>query len=136
MAVPQLSEAQIQEISILVANCIQTQRQKFAAQAVELPSDLRVQLDPFFRPNVLNTTRVVVVEKEKAGNPEFYPMLHGLGFTNLPDFAGMAAITLHDVIVSHEARTPPLLLPSTRARRTVPAVGRRPFCRTLCERLP
>lgn len=42
MAVPQFAEAQIQEISILVANYIQTQRQKLAAQAVELPPDLRV----------------------------------------------------------------------------------------------
>jgi hypothetical protein len=34
-------------------------------------------------------------------NPDFYPML-SLGFDNLPDQSGMAAITFCDVVVSHE----------------------------------
>jgi len=106
---PQLSPAEITHVSSLVANYIQTQRQKFAAQAIELPAALRLQVNPFFRPDVLNTTRVVVLENEKVGNPDFYPMLQALGFTNLPDFEGMAAITFHDVIVSHEALTPGLI---------------------------
>jgi hypothetical protein len=45
-----------------------------------------------------------------TGSPSAnYPMLQGLGFTNLPDFGGMAAITFNDVIVSHEALSAPLL---------------------------
>lgn len=109
MTIPELSAGQIQEVSILVANYIQTQRQNYAAQAVNVPGNLRLQVNPFFRFDVLNTTRVVVLENERVGNPEFYPMLQALGFTNLPDFGGMAAITFHDVIVSHEALTPALL---------------------------
>jgi len=109
MTIPQLSAGQIQEVSILVANYIQAQRANFTAQAIPLPDELRPQVSPFFRPDVLNATRVVVLENERVGNPEFYPMLQALGFTNLPDFGGMAAITFHDVIVSHEALTPALL---------------------------
>ena len=36
-------------------------------------------------------------------------MLESLGFTNLPDFSAMAAITFNDVIVSHEPLTFQLL---------------------------
>src|SRR6266851_3544545 len=108
---PQLSPAQVQHVSSLVANYIRTQRQNFAARAVNLPAGMRVEVNPFFRPDVLNlnTTRVVVLENERVGNPDFYPMLQALGFTNLPDFGGMAAITFNDVIVSHEALSAPLL---------------------------
>jgi hypothetical protein len=109
MAIPQLSPEQIHHVSGLVADYIQTQRQNYGARGVNLPTGLRVEVNPFFRSDVLNTTRVVVLEKETVGNPEFYPMLQALGFTNLPDFGGMAAITFHDVIVSHEALSAPLL---------------------------
>jgi hypothetical protein len=106
---PELSPEQIQHLSSLVADYIRTQRENFAARAVNVPAELRLRLNPFFRADVLNTARVVVLENERVGNPESYPMLQALGFTNLPDFGGMAAITFHDVIVSHEALTPPLL---------------------------
>ena len=43
-----------------------------------------------------------MLENERVGNPEFYPMLHELSLRNLPDFQTMAAITFNDVIVSHE----------------------------------
>ena len=106
---PQLTPAQIQEISSLVANYIRTQREKFLQRGMNLPAQLRLQLDPFFRADVLNATRIVVLENERAGNPDFYPMLQQLGFANLPDFGGMAAITFNDVVVSHEPVTPSLV---------------------------
>src|ERR1700674_556600 len=56
----------------------------------------------FFSPQVLDSTRLLVLERERVSNPEFYPMLQGLGFTNLPDQASMGAITFSDVVVSHE----------------------------------
>ncbi len=79
---PQLSPAQVQHVSSLVANYIRTQRQNFAARAVNLPAGMRVEVNPFFRPDVLNlnTTRVVVLENERVGNPDFYPMLYVKGF--------------------------------------------------------
>jgi hypothetical protein len=109
MATPNLSGTQIAQISGLVANYIRTQRGVFAARAVELPQNLRVQMNGFFRADLLNSTRAVVFENERVGNPDFYPMLEGLGFRNLPDFQAMAAITFSDIIVSRERFTPTLL---------------------------
>lgn len=109
MAVPQLTAAQVQEISGLVANYIRAQRLAFVGRSMNLLAALRVEMNPFFRVDVLNATRVVVPENERVANPDFYPMLQELGFTNLPNFGGMAAITFNDVVVSHEALTPPLL---------------------------
>ena len=57
----------------------------------------------FFSPQLLDSTRLIVLERERVSNPEFYPMLKGLGFTNLPDQSGMGAITFSDVVVSHES---------------------------------
>jgi hypothetical protein len=45
---------------------------------------------------------VLVLEGERVPNPEFYPMLRGLGFKKLPDQSGMGAVTFSDVVVSHE----------------------------------
>jgi hypothetical protein len=109
MGIPQLPPAQIREIANLVANYIRGQRDAFAERASELPTALRVQMNGFFRPELLNSTRTLVLQDERVGNPNFYPMLEGLGFRNLPDFSDMAAITFNDVIVSHEPFTAPLL---------------------------
>lgn len=106
---PQLTAAQIQEISGLVADYIRSQRQVFVGRAMNLPTELQLRVNPFFRADVLNATRLVVIENERVANPGFYPMLQQLGFANLPDFGGMAAITFDDVVVSHVPVTPPLL---------------------------
>jgi hypothetical protein len=63
----------------------------------------------FFRPDLLESTRVVVLQKERIGNPGFYPMLRSWGFSNLPEFTQMAAVTFQDVIVSHEPFSDALL---------------------------
>ena len=106
---PELKPEEIVEISGLVAKYIQTQREKFLNRGINLPAGLRVQVNPFFRMDVLDAARIVVLEKEKVSNPDFFPMLEELGLANLPDFGGTAAITFNDVIVSHETMTPPLL---------------------------
>lgn len=106
---PELTPAQIQDIRTLVANYIRTQREAFVGRASALLPDLAVQMNGFFRPELLNSTRAVVLNGERTGNPDFYPMLQELGFNNLPDFSGMAAITFRDVIVSHEPFSPTLL---------------------------
>jgi hypothetical protein len=58
---------------------------------------------------VLDNVRVLVLEGERVPNPDFYPMLRGLGFNNLPDQSAMGAITFCDVVVSHERFTAGLL---------------------------
>src|SRR5258708_28640676 len=108
---PELKPEEIVEISGLVAKYIQTQREKFLNRGINLPAGLRVQVNPFFRMDVLDAARIVVLEKEKVSNPDFFPMLEELGLANLPDFGGMAAINFNDVIVSHATMTPNLLFP-------------------------
>jgi hypothetical protein len=53
-------------------------------------------------PQLLDSTRLVVLHGERVSNPEFYPMLKGLGSANLPDQSGMGAITFSDIVVSHD----------------------------------
>jgi len=99
---PKLSPDQIAEVSKLVAGYISVQREKYAPRAIPLSTQQRAPLEPFFAREVLDNVRVLVLEGERVQNPEFYPMLRGLGFTNLPDQSGMGAITFSDVVVSHE----------------------------------
>lgn len=63
----------------------------------------------FFLPRVLDAVRVLVLGGMGVENPPFYPMLAGMGFSNLPDFFQMAAITFFDVVVSHVPFTDGLL---------------------------
>jgi hypothetical protein len=62
----------------------------------------KAAMSGFFSPQLLDGTRLLVLQGERVSNPEFYPMLKGLGFANLPDQSGMGAITFSDVVVSHE----------------------------------
>jgi hypothetical protein len=109
MATPKITPGQIAEISNLVAGYILAQRGKYAPNALALSAQQRAGLAAFFAPELLGHTRLLVLEGERVANPEFYPMLRELGFTNLPDQSAMAAITFYDVIVSHEPFSPRLL---------------------------
>ena len=62
-----------------------------------------------FLPQVLDAARVLVLHGVRVENPPFYPMLAGMGFSDLPDFSQMAAITFSDVVVSHVPFTDGLL---------------------------
>ena len=101
-SVPQLAPEQIAQVSVLVSQYITVQRVKYAPRAIPLSDQQRVPLEPFFAREVLNSVRVLVLRGERVSNPEFYPMLRGLGFKNLPDQSAMGAITFCDVVVSHE----------------------------------
>jgi len=46
---------------------------------------------------------------ERVPNPPFYAELQKLGFTGLPDFTTMPAITFDDVVVFHDPLTPQLI---------------------------
>jgi hypothetical protein len=63
----------------------------------------------FFLPQVLDAARALVLHGLQVGNPPFYPMLAGMGFSDLPDFSQMTAITFCDVVVSHMPFTGGLL---------------------------
>ena len=102
VATPRLTPDQITQVSGLVSQYITAQRGKYAPRAVPLSDQQRPPLEPFFAREVLNSVRVLVLHGERVPNPEFYPMLRGLGFKNLPDQSAMGAITFCDVVVSHE----------------------------------
>jgi hypothetical protein len=101
-SVPRLTPEQITQVSGLVSQYITAQRGKYAPRAIALSDQQRAPLEPFFAREVLDGVRVLVLRGERVSNPEFYPMLRGLGFTNLPDQSTMGAITFSDVVVSHE----------------------------------
>lgn len=63
----------------------------------------------FFQPQVLDAARILVLHGLRVENPPFYPMLAGMGFSDLPDFSQMAAITSCDVVASHVSFTDGLL---------------------------
>jgi hypothetical protein len=101
-APPKLTADQIAQVSELVAGYILARREKYAPCSIPLSAHQRAPLEPFFAREVLDNVRVLVLEGERVRNPEFYPMLRGFGFKNLPDQSGMGAITFCDVLVSHE----------------------------------
>jgi hypothetical protein len=103
MPIPKLTPDQVAQVSGLVAQYISTQRDKYAPRAVRLSAQQKATMTGFFSTELLDSTRPLVLRGERVGNPDFYPMLIGLGFDNLPDQAKMAAITFNDVVVSHEA---------------------------------
>ncbi len=102
MATPRLTPDQINQVSGLVAQYIASQREKYVSRAVPLSAQQRAALDSFFSSQLLESTRALVLRGERVANPDFYSMLKGLGFKNLPDQSRMGAITFCDVVVSHE----------------------------------
>ncbi len=102
MTVPQLTHEQVTQVSGLVSQYITTRRERYAPRAAPLSAQQRAVMNGFFSPGILESTRLLVLKEERVANPDFYPMLRGLGFKNLPDQSRMRAITFCDVVVSHE----------------------------------
>ncbi|HEY6389529.1 MAG TPA: hypothetical protein VIX91_27920 [Candidatus Acidoferrum sp.] len=111
MPLPTLSAAQIDGIVQKVAAYIGQQRQTYRPGAVPLSMGQQKAMRPFFPEPALDATRLLVLAGRRVANPPFYSELIKMGFeaTSLPDFAHMAAITLVDTVVSHEAFTDRLL---------------------------
>jgi hypothetical protein len=109
MATPRLTPEQIAQVSGLVAQYIVTQCERYGPRAISLSAEQRAAMNGFFSPQLLEGTRLLVLQGERVANPDFYPMLRSLGFNNLPDQSTMAAITFSDVVVSHAPFTDGLL---------------------------
>jgi hypothetical protein len=108
MRFPQLTPELIDEVSSLVAGYIPAQREEALPLAVPLSPEQRTSMDGFFLPEVLDT-RLRLLTESCVVNPSFYVPLQRLGFTNLPNFATMAAVTFGDVVVSHQPLSDGLL---------------------------
>jgi hypothetical protein len=101
MAMPVLSPALVAQLSTLVAQYISGQRAKYRQAAVLLSAKQKAAMAGFFRPELLDEARLLVLTGERVANPDFYPMLRNMGFTNLPDQSTMAAITYSDTVLAH-----------------------------------
>lgn len=100
---PNLSAEMVEQVSQEVAGYIVAQRGRFFSRGAAMPAAANNALRRFFRAEVVESTRFLVLDGERIENPGFYGMLRGLGFTNLPEFRFMAAVTFQDVVVGHEA---------------------------------
>lgn len=104
---PTLTPVQIAAFTQAVAEYIRAQRAAYAPRAVPLAfSDIWTR---FFSTSDLERIRILQPGQERVDNPPFYADLEKMGFTALPDFRTMAAITYDDVVVFHDALTPQLI---------------------------
>lgn len=101
MSMPVLPPALVAQLSTLVAQYISAQRERYSPRAVLLSNQQKTAMVGFFRAELLDTARLLVLAGETVANPDFYPMLSGMGFTNLPDQSRMAAVTFSDTVVAH-----------------------------------
>jgi len=114
---PSLSQEQVASFTGAVAQYIRAQRESYYPRAV--PLSFSPLWEKFFSTADLNRIRAVQAGGSAANapleppgrvpNPPFYADLEKLGFTGLPDFATMPAISFDDVVVFHEALTPQLI---------------------------
>lgn len=111
MPLPNLRDAEIAWVIQQVAEYIERQRQTYRGRAVPLNGHQKSAMRPFFPPSALDSTRVLVLGRERVTNPHFYPELQRMGFEpgSPPDFSFMTAITFVDTVVSHEPFTDRLL---------------------------
>lgn len=90
-----------------VAEYIHVQRARYQGRAAQLAfSEIWLR---FFPAIDLERIRVLQPGRERVPNPPFYAELEKLGFTGLPDFTTMAAITFDDIVVFHDPLTPQLI---------------------------
>ena len=62
-------------------------------------------MQPFFPSEILDQTRLLVLNGQRIEDPGFYTMARMMGFKDLPSFSDVSAVTFVDVIVSHQEFT-------------------------------
>ena len=101
MTSAQLGLARALRVPRLVAHYINAQRERFSPQAIPLTPAQMAAMSSFFPSQTLDAARVLELDGARLKNPPFRWMLVGMGFSGLRDLSQIAAITFHDVIVSH-----------------------------------
>ena len=71
MATPGLTPEQIAQVSGLVAQYISTQRDRYAPRAIPLTAQQRAAMGGFFSPQLLESTRLLVLQGHRVANPDF-----------------------------------------------------------------
>jgi hypothetical protein len=104
---PNLPPEQVATFTRWVADYIRGQRAGYYSRTAPLAfSDIWSR---FFSAADLERIRILQPGQERVSNPPFYAQLEKMGFTGLPNFNTMAAITFDDVVVFHDALTPQLI---------------------------
>jgi hypothetical protein len=101
MALPQLTEAEIQLLIEQAAEYFQAQRERFVSRAEPLSESQITPVQAFFPDEVLRDARVIVLEDEAMHNPAFIAELRARGFEFLFDVNHLNAIPLFNVLVYH-----------------------------------
>jgi hypothetical protein len=109
MDLKNLPPAMISQLASMVEDYVTSSRKKYASQAVPLTDEQRTAMQPFFSAAVVDSARLCVLRGTRVSNPSMYAMAKMMGVRNLPDFAGMTAISFVDIIVSHQEFTDELL---------------------------
>lgn len=104
---PELSPQQIGQFAQAVAGYIHQQREHY--YPLGAPMAFGEMWTRYFPANDLQRVRILQPGRERVANPPFYADLKKLGFTGLPDFNTMAAITFDDAVVFHDPLTPQLI---------------------------
>jgi len=104
---PALSPEQLATFTNAVAQYIRAQRTHYYPRAA--PLSFTEIWSRFFSSVDLERIRIIQPGQERVPNPPFYVELGQLGFTGLPNFTTMGAITFDDVVVFHEPLTPQLI---------------------------
>src|ERR1700730_13823542 len=79
MATPRLTPDQIAQVSGLVFQYITAQRQKYGSRAIPLSAQQKAAMAGFFSPQLLDGVRLLVLQRERVGNPEVLPHAENLG---------------------------------------------------------
>jgi hypothetical protein len=77
---PRLAPEQIAQVSGLVSQYRTLQCERYAPRAVPLSAQEKAAIAGFFLQQLLDNARLLVLQGERVANPDFYPMLKGLGF--------------------------------------------------------
>ena len=104
-----LSPEQLEAVTSLLSGFLVRERNRHFPLASGIRDNERAALRAFFRPEVLESTRIRQLTGESLRNPEFYADVERIGITNLPDFAQIEAITFENVVVFVEPITTKLL---------------------------
>jgi hypothetical protein len=84
-------------------------RKKYHRNAVPLTDQQKAAMAPFFPAEILDKARLRQLNGKRVEDPGFYGMARMLGFSNLPFYSEMAAVTYVDTIVLQEEVTDALL---------------------------
>jgi len=99
----------LSQLATAVDDYITGSRRKYSPRATPLSPEQQAVMRPFFAPEILSETRLLVLNGSRISDPPFYSMARIMGIRNLPSFSDVAAVTFVDVVVSHEEFSDDLL---------------------------